>query len=263
MLENLTRTYTIAFAMRSGSNEICSLLTHNGLGAPTELFQYPFPPEPDPTQLTGFLSVVQERQVNGIFGSKMSHNHRAALDEYFRNYVPGYRQLDDVLPNHRWVWLTRRDKILQAISLCRAEQSNVWAATSSTRVESDRFNYDFLEILSRLVMLLTADFIWQLYFQREGITPLAIIYEDFFENIEAQLKLLIDYLGGPCGRYSQLDITSRYAIQRTNADAAIRERFSEELCRLGEVGLARQFGLPLELWNQFFFGYGWRQGVLT
>jgi len=261
MFENLTRTYTIAFAMRSGSNEICSLLTYNGLGAPTELFQYPFPPEPDPAQLTGFLSVVRDRQVNGIFGSKMSHNHRAALDEYFRNYVPGYQRLDDVLPNHRWVWLTRSDKILQAISLCRAEQSDTWAATSATSMECDRFRYDFLEILSRLLMLLTSDFIWQLYFQRQGITPLAIVYEDFFQDVDAQLKRLIEYLGGPCYGHSQINTTSRYAIQRTDADATIRERFAEELSRLGEVGLAKQLGLPLELWNQFFFGYGWRQCV--
>ncbi len=247
--------------MRSGSNEICSLLRRNGLGVPTELFQFPFPPETGPQQLEGFRSVVKVNQANGIFGSKMSHNHRAALDEYFRNSVPGYRQLDDVLPNHRWVWLTRRDKIYQAISQCHAEQSNTWAVKSATDVKRDGFEYDFIELLSRVMMLLASDQIWQIYFQRHGITPLTIVYEDFFQDVEAQLGRLIEYLGGPGDGRNQLDCTADYSIQRTDADVAIHERFSEELCRLGEVGLGRQLGVPLELWIKFFFGYGWRQGV--
>lgn len=259
MLENLSRTYTIAFAMRSGSNEICSLLTRNGLGAPGELFQSPLPLEPASTQLKSFLSVVNDHQANGIFGSKMSHDHRAALDEYFLNSVPGYRQLDDVLPNHRWVWLTRRDKILQTISLCRAEQSNTWALTPGASIGPGRFQYDFLELLSRLIMLQASDLIWQIYFQRQGINPLTIVYEDFFGDVESQLKQLIEYLGGPYDGQIQLDTTAVYSIQRTDADAATYERFSAELCRIGEVDLTRQLGFPLEVWNKFFFGYGWRQ----
>jgi LPS sulfotransferase NodH len=259
MIEGITRTYTLAFTMRSGSNEICSLLRRNGLGVPTELFQFPFPPETGADQLEGFRSVVRKNQANGIFGSKMSHNHRAALDEYFRNAVPGYRQLDDVLPNHQWVWLTRRDKIFQAISQCRAEQSDTWAVKSDATVSHHSFQYDFFELLSRVMMLLASDHIWQIYFQRQGITPLSIVYEEFFEDVEAQLTRLIEYLGGPGDERLQFDCTAGYSVQRSEADSAIHERFSEELFRLGEVTLGRQLGAPLELWSQFFFGYGWRQ----
>ncbi len=143
------------------------------------------------------MSGVNENAANGSFGSKISHHHRAALDEYFRNAIPGYRQLGDVLPKHRWVWLTRRDKILQAISLCRAEQSNNWAVTSGTKVGPDCFKYDFFEILSRLEMLLPWDFIWELYFQVQNIKPLGLIYEDFCGDVRGQMKRLIDYLDGP------------------------------------------------------------------
>lgn len=258
MLEKLTRTYTIAFAMRSGSNEICSLLRRNGIGDPGELFQYPLAPDSDSTKLKSFLSVVSETTANGIFGSKISHNHRAALDEYFRNAIPGYRQLGDVLPNHRWVWLTRRDKILQAISLCRAEQSDSWAVTSATSVNHYCFKYDFFEILSRLEMLLAGDFIWELYFQTHKIEPLSVIYEDFFGDVQGQLKRLIEYLGGAGDERSQFDTTSVYSIQRSNLDTEIGERFSADLCSLGEVGLAERLASSMGLWNQFFLGYGWR-----
>ena len=260
MLTDLTRTYTIAFAMRSGSNEICSLLKRNGLGAPGEIFRTPLPLEPPSAQAKSFDAVVRQNQANGIFGSKMSHDHRAALDEYLRTSMPGYRQLDDVLPNHRWVWLTRRDKISQAISLCRAEQSNTWALTSPAGAAPDLFQYDFFELLSRMIMLQASDLIWELYFQRQGINPLCIIYEDFFRDAERQLKKLIEYLGGPLHGHDRVDTTAGYAIQRTSSDAAIYERFSSDLCRLGESNLSQQLGLPLETWNRFFFGHGWRQG---
>lgn len=262
MIEGITRTYTIAFAMRSGSNEICSLLRRNGLGIPTELFQFPLPPDTGSQKLESFISVAKNNQANGIFGSKVSHNHRAALDEYFKSSVPGYRQLDDILPHHRWVWLTRKDKMRQAISLCRAEQSNTWAVKANTDTKRLEFKYDFFELHSRLMTLLVSDFMWQLYFQRHGIQPLSIVYEDFFADLERQLRRLVDYLGGPGDGRTGLEISPDYAIQRPDTDSAVCERFADDLCRLGEVGFAQELGLPLQLWTQFFFGYGWRKSTL-
>src|SRR5579884_208874 len=154
---NLTRSFTIAFTLRSGSNEICKLLSRNGIGVPGELFQ-------QSKTFEEFCAIVQQNQANGIFGSKMSHDHRAALDEQLRRHVAGYRTLDDVLPNHRWVWLKRRDKILQAISWCRAEQSNEWAKTTAgaANVAVD-FNYDFFHVLSRVIMISSNEFAWEVY----------------------------------------------------------------------------------------------------
>lgn len=258
----LQRSFTIAFTMRSGSNEICMLLAKNGLGAPGEFFQKPLVVEEQTASDTGFAQaftrLINEKQVNGIFGSKMAHDHRAAVDEGLRHMVPGYRTLDDVLPGHRWVWLRRRDKILQAISLCRAESSNRWSSESSSAGSSPEPEYDFIHILSRVMMICAAELAWETYFSEFGIVPRVVIYEDFFQNRDRELSQLIEFLGGlPPGR-AFVDNDHTFRVQRDQQSYALRRRFIRDLGRLGEKSATDDLGRPLERWHQFFFERGWR-----
>lgn len=258
----LQRSFTIAFTMRSGSNEICMLLAKNGLGVPGEFFQKALmgveAAGSDASFAAAFTRLVNEKQVNGVFGSKMAHDHRAAVDEGLRQMVPGYRTLDDVLPGHRWIWLQRRDKILQAISLCRAELSNRWSLEESTAGSGSHPEYDFIHILSRVMMIFAAELAWETYFAEFGIVPRVVIYEDFFQNRERELSQLIEFLGGlPPGR-GFVDIDRTFQIQRDKQSYALRQRFTRDLGRLGETSVATELGQPLERWHRFFFERGWR-----
>ena len=257
-LPGVSRSYTIAFTMRSGSNEICNLLARNGLGAPNEFFQNPLRPDPGGLLLNSFGRIVSRFQAEGVFGSKMSHDHRAALDEQLRAAVPEYRRLDDVLPSHRWVWLKRQDKILQAISWCRAEASNEWATAGVDNSGRRDYSYDFFHILSRAMLIYTNELSWEAYFREQKLHPFVITYEDFFGNLDGQLPALIEYLGGlPHGRRS-IDKSITYAMQRDTSSYAVRDRFVSDLCRLGEKSIVPELGEPLQRWMQFFFQYGWR-----
>ena len=251
-MSTITRSYTIAFTMRSGSNEICKLLWRNGLGVPGESFQ-------EKKTFEEFSAIVQQNQANGIFGSKMSHDHRAALDEQLRKHVAAYRTLDDVLPNHRWVWLRRNDKVLQALSLCRAEQSQIFASEQN-RVGKFEPTYDFFHILSRVQLVCAADLAWEVYFQNAGIKPLTIYYEDFFTQLDVQLPRLIDHLGGlPSGSESRLaDKNFSYEILRDAQTEQFRGCFMRDLARFGERIYAEDFGQRTGRWMSFFFNFGWR-----
>ena len=254
----LVRTFTIAFTMRSGSNEICSLLAKNGLGTPNEFFQNPLPQHPFGVALDSFARVVEQNQIEGVFGSKMSHDHRAALDEQLRSAIPGYHRIDDLLPRHRWVWLMRRDKILQAISWYRAETTNNWAATQPSNAQQENFAYDFFHILSRVMMIYAGELAWETYFHENGIDPLIIVYEDFFKDLDRQLLSLINYLGGlPRGRVS-VDKGTTFEIQRNDRSYAIKRRFISDLGRIGERSMAQELGEPLQRWVRFLFERGWR-----
>jgi trehalose 2-sulfotransferase len=258
VLENITRSFTIAFTMRSGSNAICDLLARNGLGEPGEWFQKPLSSTGNETWLDAFTRLIEEHQVDGVFGSKMSHDHRAALDERLRNAIPGYRCLDDVLPGHRWVRLIRKDKVLQAISLCRAESSGEWALTEPDRRQSSEFDYDFFHVLSRLMGILAGEFAWDLYFQQQGLDPLLIVYEDFFQDLNRQLPRLIEYLGGlPPGRTS-LEMSTTFKIQRDELNDPLRERFVSDLNRVGDPSLAKEIGAPWDRWTRFYSERQWR-----
>jgi LPS sulfotransferase NodH len=258
MFANIIRCYTIAFTVRSGSNAICDLLARNGLGAPSEWFQKPPSAQNDQPWLDAFVRLINERQAEGTFGSKMMHDHRARLDERLRAAIPGYRCLDDLLPFHRWLWLVRKDKALQAISLCRAERSGSWAMTESANMAPGDYEYDFIHVLSRLLMIQGGDFAWEVYFQQHGIEPFVIVYEDFFQDLDRQLPKLIDYLGGlPPGR-AAVDMGQSFRIQRDAVSYALRQRFISDLTRIGEDSFAQEMGEPIKRWERFFFDRRWR-----
>jgi LPS sulfotransferase NodH len=263
MLECIKRSFTIAFTVRSGSNAVCDLLERNGLGAPNEWFQCSPDLRPDETRLSAFSRLVCNRQVNGTFGSKMAHHHRAATDEWMRESLPHYRRLDDVLPNHKWIQLVRRDKVLQAISLCRAESSGTWAAAGSPDSAGVDLEYDFFEILSRLMMIQSGELAWDLYFQQNQISPLVIVYEDFFRDMDVQLSRLIDYLGGlPDGR-TALQVDPSFKVQRDDMTNSLREQFISDFVQIGESSLTKKMGEPWNRWTRFFLEYQWRKSEGT
>jgi trehalose 2-sulfotransferase len=253
---SVQRSYTIAFTMRSGSNELCNLLAKNGLGSPGEFFQKRLPGGPG-LVLDSFSKVINHYQRQGVFGSKMSHDHRAALDEQLRMAIPHYTRIDDVLPNHRWVWLVRQDKILQAISWCRAETSNRWAEPGEAKTKVIDYNYDFIHILSRVMMIFSAELAWEMYFRENRIEPFKIVYEELFRDVDQELKRLVDYLGGPGPGRKSLAKSSTFAVQRNEQSYALRQRFVNDLARLGSEGLTRELGKPLNTWVRFFFERGW------
>jgi LPS sulfotransferase NodH len=256
-LTAIQRSFTIAFTMRSGSNEICNMLARNGLGTPSEFFPKPLSGGSG-LVLDGFSRIVSRYQVRGIFGSKMAQEHRAALDEQLRNAIPGYTRIDDVLPNHKWVWLVRRDKILQAISWCRAEASNEWASGSSADRSKRDVEYDFVHILSRLMMIYASEVAWENYFSENGIEPLKIVYEDFFRDLDQQLRRLIDYLGGLPSTQTALDKSTTFDVQRNEKSFQARQHFVSDLVRQGSNELTVELGAPYQKWAQFLFEFGWR-----
>lgn len=258
MFPNLERSYTIAFTPRSGSNALCELLARNGMGAPSEWFQRPPISQLGKSGISVFVSVVNEHQSHNTFACKLGHDHRARLDEYLRCHLPGYRRLDDILPAHRWVWLLRRDKILQAISLCRAETSGGWSATEPGKQVAGDFEYDFFHILSRLMIIHAGECAWKVYFEEYGIEPFILVYEDFFQNMKAEFSKLIVYLGGlPAGR-SEIRLDQSFVVQRDEKSYQMGHRFIRDLQRVGEEGFALEMGERVKRWESFFFERQWR-----
>lgn len=237
---------------------ICDLLTRNGLGCPSEWFQKPPVVISGAAKFDTFTRFVDKHQAEGIFGSKMSYDHRAAIDLYLRETVPGYCRLDDVLPGHRWVRLVRKDKILRAISLCRAECSGEWALKEDEHRKCPGFEYDFFHVLSRVMAILTGELAWDLYFQQHGITPCVIAYEDFFDDLEHQLPPLIDYLGGLPPGHALLQQSTQFRIQRNALNYRLRERFVFDLSRVYDPSLAEEVGAPWHRWKHFHSELQWR-----
>ena len=257
MFPDLARSYTIAFTPRSGSNALCELLARNCMGSPSECFQQPPVPQRGESGIGAFVSVVNKHQSHHTFACKLGHDHRARLDEYLRCHLPGYHRLDDILPGHRWVWLLRKDKVLQSISLCRAETSGRWSATEPSKEIIGDLEYDFFHILSRLMIIQAGEYAWKVYFEESGIKPFIIFYEDFFWSVEPEFSKLIEHLGGLPVGHRDLHLEHSFVIQRDERSYQIRQRFLRDLQRVGEEGFALEMGQRMKKWESFFFERQW------
>src|SRR5205085_785449 len=101
---------------------------------------------------------------------------------HFAGELPAFRglALEELLPaafpRPRYVWVTRRDKVRQAVSLWKAIQTEAWRGTDAEGEHEPVYHGPALEHLVK--MLADHDTQWESFFARTGIEPLVITYED-------------------------------------------------------------------------------------
>jgi LPS sulfotransferase NodH len=264
--------YTIAFTYRSGSNVLCDYLAANGVGVPAEYFQYPHgvanrasydelgvAPEDFRTFLPWLLAA---RSRNGLFGSKMTWDQRNVLAAAVRRHFPGCEGPVAFGRAHRWVWLRRRDKIAQAVSLWRAIRSGRW--TSAGEAASDRPAYDYFRIVVGLYAILTEEYCWEEYFRHTGVEPVCVFYEDLLTHpaavVSAAVRALEPLAEVPltAAREEGLVLASALAVQRDAYSAEIASRMREDLAHLGVDEYWEPRAATLGRWMAFFDREGWK-----
>ncbi|HEY2770981.1 MAG TPA: Stf0 family sulfotransferase [Solirubrobacteraceae bacterium] len=139
---------------------------------------------------------------NGVFGTKMMWRHLPELHA-LAGELPEYSGLElyDLLTRlfdePRYVWVTRRDKVRQAVSLWRALQTRSWRMERERKEgEEATLTYRF-EGVDYLVKGLHADDEgWQAYFDQHRIPVLKVVYEDDLErDPEGTVRSVIDHVG--------------------------------------------------------------------
>jgi LPS sulfotransferase NodH len=138
---------------------------------------------------------------NGIFASKLMwrqlpelHALATALPEY------AGMQMEALLPtlfgDPEYVWVSRRDKVRQAVSMWRALQTRSWRAGGSVGKNPAELHYRF-EGIDHLVRALEAeDRGWRGFFARHEIDALRISYEDDLErDRERTVRSVLDRIG--------------------------------------------------------------------
>jgi LPS sulfotransferase NodH len=124
------------------------------------------------------------------------------------------------LPNTRYVWLTRQDKVAQAISHWKAITTDVWidnpAYAPIHAKQPARFDAEEIDRIVR--HLEQCDATWQRYFNEFSIDPLRIEYESFVDSYSETISRVLDFLGVP--RKQAVAATPRL---RRQADQESRE----------------------------------------
>ena len=227
-------SYTIWFSQRTGSTLLYKAIESTGVaGVPREWFNCP--PDLLSTYRKADYAELQEylwklgSTENGILG--ISHSiyepHFTQLLETLRQFPACSAETtsrkdiwEQIFPNHRHIFMTRRNKIRLAVSWWRAIQSGEWhVPTGDARKTvdlSNAYSFDAINHLYNECSMREAGI--QEFFAEGGITPLNIFYEDFVQNYEGTIRTILDYL----------ELDSRSVIITPPALTKLADAVSEE-----------------------------------
>jgi LPS sulfotransferase NodH len=162
---------------------------------------------------------------NGVFGSKMMWGYFDDFTRFVRP-IPAYTRLDihqtltGFLPNLQYIWVTRRDKVRQAVSLWKAIQTQAWRedhCEKRPRQSGRKPVFHFAAIKHLECQLIDHDLAWQRYFAAYDIQPLVIVYEELQNDFEATIRQTLQYLSIPV--YENFTITRPTMLRQADAQS--------------------------------------------
>lgn len=178
----------------------------------------------------------------GVFSAKIHWLQMNQLVDALRRIHPAIVQapapelIEASLPNTRYLFLTRRDKARQAISMFRAMRSDQWwdfsgpppsdasqPSEASQPTEPDPVP-DFLAIRWFEQHLTAEDAEWRRFFEVFGIAPFVVAYEDLTVDPAGVLRAIFEWLG-----MSEIEMAESKPRIRRQADTATERTLAEYL----------------------------------
>jgi trehalose 2-sulfotransferase len=99
----------------------------------------------------------------------------------------------------RFIWLVRRNAVARAISHYRVKKTNRWQLdsrwiTDDTGGEGEpAFDFDEIDAFVRIGE--AEDAHWREFFEREGVSPLNLVYEEMTKDLEGTVRRVLEFLG--------------------------------------------------------------------
>lgn len=212
--------YIICGTPRTGSTLLCNLLASTKTsGNPDSFYGRKFMRAwaeewrlPDPGTMSerdfnlAYLNaaVAAGKGGTGIFGLRLMRENldelSADLDQVFPQLPSDRARFEKAFGRILYIHLSREDKLAQAISLVKAEQTGLWhRAPDGTEIERlappEDPHYDFARIHREVLELESYDTAWNSWFAAQSIEPLRIGYEALSANPAAALISICEALG--------------------------------------------------------------------
>jgi trehalose 2-sulfotransferase len=191
----MRQSYIVASSPRSGSTYFCRLLGQSGLlGTPSEVLNPGF-------DLKGFKNrfkasspadyvaelITRRTAKSGVFGLK-------AHFENFEGFLKEYPALLEVLSPVTYIYINRRDRVAQAVSMARALQTNQWSSQGQEGKKPElRYNRELIANAMKEVELQDAG--WLDWFKANNITPFRLTYEDLLADPAGTVQSVVEHLG--------------------------------------------------------------------
>jgi trehalose 2-sulfotransferase len=210
-------SYFICCVPRTGSWLLSEALQFTGVaGKPREYFapeayhhflrQWKLPPD---AEYSAFLSrlMVEATSANGIWGAKAHWYQFNDLVQKLRAVttlkdLPIRSLLPAVLPNPRYIYLTRRDRVRHVVSYARAAETKLWWEVVNENGQSRRMltrtpQFHLTRLDRMLETIVEHNRSWRTYFRECGITPLVVYYEDVAQDCSVEVRRVLEFLDVP------------------------------------------------------------------
>lgn len=214
--------YVICGTPRTGSTLLCDLLASTGVaGAPDSFFmrnvdpvwveQWRLPARDglsDAEYAAAYLraAIAAGKAGTGMFGLRLMRESLDDLSALIGTVYPGLSsdraRLEAAFGSLLYIHLAREDKLAQAVSLVKAEQTGLWhVAPDGTEVERlappTEPDYDFARIAAKVALLEEQDAGWLRWFDAQGIEPLRVGYESLAADPADAVARICRELGVP------------------------------------------------------------------
>ncbi|HLO16328.1 MAG TPA: Stf0 family sulfotransferase [Anaerolineales bacterium] len=201
-------SYTIWFTQRTGSSLLCKVLEETGIAGKPNEWLWSWLEEHRSSSPRELQNQLWESGTtsNGIFGIKHSFHepHFSKLIETLRQFpnCPSNennraRIWEYAFPNHRHIFMTRRNKVRLAVSWWKAIQSQEWHRLTGAPAKSvdlsKAYSFDAIQHLYNECSMREAGI--QEFFTEGKIAPLTIVYEDFIQEYERTVRKILEFLG--------------------------------------------------------------------
>lgn len=195
--------YIICTTPRTGSTLLCDLLTSTGeAGTPDSFFSRKFIPWwaeqwgvpafeslGEPAFSKTYLAAAIHAGKGGtrLFGLRLMRDSvddlNALIDRVDPGLPPGRPRFENALGRICYIHLFRGDKVGQAVSLVKAEQTGLWhVAPDGTEIERlsppSEPVYEFERLKREVAEIEGYELAWRSWFDEQDIAPLRIAYEN-------------------------------------------------------------------------------------
>ncbi|WP_068299356.1 Stf0 family sulfotransferase [Pararhodobacter sp. CCB-MM2] len=214
------QSYFICTSPRSGSTMLCELLAGAKVaGKPDSHFHEPsIDAWLDYYDLEAADFATRRDMLNGIFraakmlgkgqsdicGVRLQRGSFAFFMEQLKflysDCASDVERIEAAFGPTLFIFLSRKDKLDQAISYIRAEQTGLWHRRADgsdlERLEPQRDDgYDPDAIRSQVAEFTAFDASWRSWFEEQSVSPLEVSYEDLSSAPQKQLARILDTLG--------------------------------------------------------------------
>ncbi len=219
-MDESASAYVICSSPRSGTTLLCDLLTETRVaGRPDSFFrgesrewwaEYFNVSTSGCESLLDFdqaylNAVVEEgRHETPVFGMRVMWESLGdllyRLGHFFPDETSDRARLEQAFGSLTYIHLSRYDKIAQAVSHLRAEQSGLWHrhadGTERERMKpTEETVYDAQRIAKLVAEAVSHDTAWEAWFEQHHISPVHIAYEDLSKEPRAVLARILAAIG--------------------------------------------------------------------